>query len=335
MDFSSRILDSSPDFYYLFYRTFHNTFGQDLYLKMKNNVWWMTIIALVSASSAVSAWNYDQADQAALVCEPDLHHICGPEKFPTETVDLFAARMCLRANSDAIGSSCMNYLMVENPSIVEPCFENINKFCNGVPAGDSRIHQCLTNVRLPDQLSEKCYVIMREEMAEIQNNPAMDDPDVGYDDYDDDGHDTGIAQRSSDLGNELRYGLIDLTLVQQMLKALSQTPGLVSLALIFDHIGNELEMVKKMTTNLLGGGDGNGGGEGEGDGGKFFESKWEVAMGDSLSSDSSSSSSSSSLSSYYAYYYATDSSTSSSSASRLRPISSVEFPERRRALRSV
>lgn len=124
----------------------------------------MSIVALVSIVAATSS------DQES-ACEPDLHRICGNEKFPTDTPELYQARMCLRANIDSIDPSCTNYLTVMNPSIVEPCFDEINQNCKNVPAGDSRVHHCLEST--VTKFSPKCAASIRREIEQT-NVPNKD-----------------------------------------------------------------------------------------------------------------------------------------------------------------
>lgn len=247
----------------------------------------MTIVPLLSTGAAL---NSNPASTA--VCEPDLHRICGLESFPTETADIYQARMCLRANSDFIDASCVNYLTVTNPSIVEPCFAEINVYCKYVPAGDSRVHHCLEAV-IP-HLSAKCADVVKSEMEDSMSSSFVN----VYDDGDND--DDYEEQPDLSSAEQIRAGLTDLSFTRNELKNIAKTPALSPLSEMFAHIGSQLELLQIVVLNLLN------------------TNEWPASLSIDLSSTDSSSSSYtylSSLSSYSYFYYGTSEESSSQSAS--------------------
>lgn len=93
-------------------------------------------------------------------CASDLSDICGME-LPSSYEGVYNARICLRANHDFISNDCRSYVEVKSPSIVEPCFEQIVKFCRGVQPGSNRLHTCLYNNM--EDLTVRCANALMDE----------------------------------------------------------------------------------------------------------------------------------------------------------------------------
>jgi hypothetical protein len=73
------------------------------------------------------------------------------------------SRMCLKANRDLIGSQCSNYMEKVNPSVIEYCYDTVQKYCKTVESGESRIHQCILDREAKgDKLSADCVKFAHE-----------------------------------------------------------------------------------------------------------------------------------------------------------------------------
>lgn len=90
-----------------------------------------------------------QPEQKLHPCQMDLKTLCGVE-LPNSYEEILDARMCLHSNENSIQQSCKSYVLEQAPSIVEPCYEGIIKFCPSVVPGSGALHNCLMK-NLDDQ----------------------------------------------------------------------------------------------------------------------------------------------------------------------------------------
>ena len=51
-------------------------------------------------------------------------------------------------NNKDIKESCFKFITLEQPSIIEPCFKEIQKLCISVKPGNRKVHQCLYDNKL-------------------------------------------------------------------------------------------------------------------------------------------------------------------------------------------
>ncbi len=86
-------------------------------------------------------------------CTQDISNICGMP-FPETYQSIFDARLCLRGSVSEVSKDCLDYVNIESPSIIEPCFSEINMFCRNVAPGENRIHICLS--KYPEKLTKEC-----------------------------------------------------------------------------------------------------------------------------------------------------------------------------------
>ncbi len=87
-------------------------------------------------------------------CEQDITNVCGMP-FPDTYQAIFDARICLKSSWFEVSAKCQSYLTIESPSIIEPCFAEINMLCRNVAAGENRIHTCLS--KYSEKLTNECF----------------------------------------------------------------------------------------------------------------------------------------------------------------------------------
>jgi hypothetical protein len=86
-------------------------------------------------------------------CELDVAKICGTT-FPDTYQSTYDTRLCLRENIQDTSKECQEYLTIVSPSIIEPCFDEIEAHCLDISPGGNRVHSCLT--KFTNQLSAGC-----------------------------------------------------------------------------------------------------------------------------------------------------------------------------------
>jgi len=94
-------------------------------------------------------------------CANDLRSLCSSIKSPSTVSETYHARMCLWNHNERLSSSCMAYLTVESPSVVEPCYHQIKTFCSRVEPGESRIQNCLYENL--DDLTVRCANALQDD----------------------------------------------------------------------------------------------------------------------------------------------------------------------------
>lgn len=124
-----------------------------------------------------------EAEDSYGVCEKELSDLCKIE-YSVDFEQSFQARMCLRAYRDLLSDECSAFIIKDSPSIVEPCYQEINTFCQGVQPGENRIYSCLMRQAYAG-VSQDCQLALRDHdrMADIE---ATDTDDNSIDRDDDD-----------------------------------------------------------------------------------------------------------------------------------------------------
>lgn len=85
-------------------------------------------------------------------CGKEIHEICHMPR-PETYQAVFDVRMCLRGAVET-GVKCKDYLDNINPSIIEPCYDEITTTCKNVIPGSYRIRDCL--LKLTKTVSKSC-----------------------------------------------------------------------------------------------------------------------------------------------------------------------------------
>mmetsp|Transcript_8155 Transcript_8155/g.25146 ORF Transcript_8155/g.25146 Transcript_8155/m.25146 type:complete len:359 (-) Transcript_8155:246-1322(-) len=80
-------------------------------------------------------------------CGRDVAALCEPSERAADDYSEFATvyekRLCLARNRAEVSPSCSQHL-AEAPTVVEYCYEDIERFCADVSPGDNRVHACLS-----------------------------------------------------------------------------------------------------------------------------------------------------------------------------------------------
>jgi hypothetical protein len=108
-------------------------------------------------------------------CSYDITNICGMP-FPDSYQAVFDVRLCLRG-SDKVSQKCQDYLTNVSPSVVEPCFEEIKRFCFNLTPGGNQISSCLS--KYSSELSVICSVALtpkkQEDVEAVTPSSKMDE----------------------------------------------------------------------------------------------------------------------------------------------------------------
>ncbi len=106
------------------------------------------VCAMVSATDIKTSLDNEIANP----CVTDIQTICGMP-FPDSFRAIYDARFCLKGSSE-VSAECVEFLHSANPSIVEPCFNEIKTLCADIVPGGNRIHDCLS--QNPTLVSAEC-----------------------------------------------------------------------------------------------------------------------------------------------------------------------------------
>ena len=100
-------------------------------------------------------------------CAEELAQICGT-RAPASYQEVFDARVCLWANRDLLSDACLFHVVRGSPSVVEPCFEAIQRHCKDVRPGDNRVHRCLQEQAKKDEeaLPQECVAALVRDLEE-------------------------------------------------------------------------------------------------------------------------------------------------------------------------
>jgi len=107
----------------------------------------------------------ESSELQEIPCEQDLANICGmtlPESYQA----VYDARMCLWGSKDLLSEHCVNYLLNESPSLLEPCYVEIGKYCKNVVPGSNRVSECIQKIPLVD-LSNTCGTSLKESLESV------------------------------------------------------------------------------------------------------------------------------------------------------------------------
>jgi hypothetical protein len=96
----------------------------------------------------------------------DVAKICGTS-FPDTYQSTYDTRLCLRENIQETSKECQEYLTIVSPSIIEPCFNEIEAHCLDVYPGGNRVHSCLT--KFAEQLSVECSAALFRSPDKVSN----------------------------------------------------------------------------------------------------------------------------------------------------------------------
>lgn len=122
-------------------------------------------------------------------CGDDLQELCAINN-PSDVEEIYYSRVCLWKNKKALSSSCTKFVTQSSPSIVEPCFDDINSFCSNVVPGYGRIHQCLA--LRSHETSQQCTKALFEDNIRAASEQSKQSKTQS--DFSDDGNDKITAQ---------------------------------------------------------------------------------------------------------------------------------------------
>jgi len=102
------------------------------------------------------------------VCFSNLVELCAMDS-PNSLEDIYYARICLWKNQKDLDNACIDYLTVEHPSIIEPCFNDIESFCSSIEPGFGHVHSCL--FARESELSNRCaQALVTESNTKIEES---------------------------------------------------------------------------------------------------------------------------------------------------------------------
>jgi hypothetical protein len=102
-------------------------------------------------------------------CKDELLKFCNVSSQPNSYRSVFQSRMCLQANKNQLSKKCGDFLENESPSIVEPCFEEINGHCNNTE-NDKEFDAAKCINKLPkNKIRTECRVAMMD----FVNSPEL------------------------------------------------------------------------------------------------------------------------------------------------------------------
>jgi len=128
------------------------------------------VFSLISSvhSSQLSTRPHLLAEDVKLhPCVGDLRNYCSIG-LPSTFEEILTARLCLHTNSKEMSKECSVYVLETSPSIIEPCFEGIKNYCNGVVPGNGALHQCLMD-NLEDQ-TVRCANALFDDAQEVDDD---------------------------------------------------------------------------------------------------------------------------------------------------------------------
>lgn len=80
-------------------------------------------------------------------CGEDVMNLCSPDVSTTDDfASVYEKRLCLARLRGSVSAACTNHL-AEAPTVVEYCYEDIEKNCADVEPGENRIHACLASAQ--------------------------------------------------------------------------------------------------------------------------------------------------------------------------------------------
>lgn len=213
-------------------------------------------------------------------CHLDLIEVCNLP-YPTTYQGIFDARMCLWGNRDKITKECLQYLLHDSPSVIEPCYEPIAQFCGDVVPGDNRVHNCLRD-KAADVLSDQCSAIVARDLEwtsttrsqrDARLPPAYqsgDDADTDSDAEEDAEEDAEFAylmnkiQRKNQLiggeedefddtetSSDLAAKLMDVVAFQDILASFAALPVVQQLQDFLVHINDELTLLEGYVLHVM------------------------------------------------------------------------------------
>lgn len=198
------------------------------------------LLVCSQAQKRVTAVDDDDTNTAAkdwdpLPCSKELEVLCKID-YAVGFERNYESRMCLRAFRDMVSDQCRAFLEVV-PSIVEPCFQEINTYCIDVEPGDNRILSCLVQQDYAS-ISHDCQIALSEFdwAAGLEIVSADDDSLVLTDDQ----------EYNSELTDSIATGIASLLSVQYV-----QIPAFVNVSAsellerLIEHIAAEMSEVEQ------------------------------------------------------------------------------------------
>jgi len=92
-------------------------------------------------------------------CVQDLTEYCNIESLPESYEDMFMARICLLKVKAKLSNECTEYLYHENASIVEPCYEDVQTYCEveeEIAHEAGSIEKCLGRADILPNIHPEC-----------------------------------------------------------------------------------------------------------------------------------------------------------------------------------
>lgn len=213
-------------------------------------------------------------------CHLDLIEVCNLP-YPTTYQGIFDARMCLWGNRDKITKECLQYLLHDSPSVIEPCYEPIAQFCGDVVPGDNRVHNCLRD-KAADILSDQCSEIVARDLEWTSSTrpqrdarlpPAYQSGDDAHTDSDasEDAEEAAefaylmnkIQRKNQLIGGEedefdgaeassdLAAKLMDVVAFQDILASFAALPAVQQLQDFLVHINDELTLLEGYVLRVM------------------------------------------------------------------------------------
>ena len=128
-------------------------------------------VLLVLTPHATSSAQESVAEMVLKGCKKELVSYCS-----TVTPGRGRIAACLFAHNDKLSEQCegmleigMNQLSIILSTVnyvVEQCYRDIDKHCEGVVIGGGRLHKCLSNNR--DKLEKNCHAVFTQAEKDLQ-----------------------------------------------------------------------------------------------------------------------------------------------------------------------
>jgi len=107
-------------------------------------------------------------------CDSELQNLCKASASSLDDdLNAYRSRLCLWSQKESLSGQCMNYLVIERPSFIEPCYSQITSYCPDVEPGNGRIHKCLFN--RGEDLTVRCSKALEVEAQAFSEDDDSDE----------------------------------------------------------------------------------------------------------------------------------------------------------------
>ncbi len=128
-------------------------------------------VVLVLTPLATSSAQESVAEMVLNGCKPELVEYCS-----TVTPGRGRIAACLLAHNDKLSEQCdgmlevglvqLSLILSTVSYVVEQCYRDIDKHCEGVVIGGGRLRKCLSNNR--DKLAKNCHAVFTQAEKDLQ-----------------------------------------------------------------------------------------------------------------------------------------------------------------------